>query len=191
MKRLIRSTRFLTEMFEEEPRITLDKKAFKALAGETRIKILKLLDKRRHTQTELAQNFGMAIPTVKQHLDELEKAGLVAGIEEGRKWRYYELTDAGATVLNPERPRNWIVLSLLVLAVLGGLTGIVKQMLAPMYAGKSLAAPAMEKALLMKETVASPDAAKQLPWGWIIYAGVLVVLLILLVYFVWKNRNHH
>ncbi len=101
--------------------IRLDKETFKALASGTRVDILKLLGQRRHMQTEIAAVLGLSTPTVKEHLDALEKAGLVERHEEGRKWKYYSLSKKGKGVLNPEEMKIWIVLSLFIFSVVGGI----------------------------------------------------------------------
>ena len=56
----------------DEPKIVLDQDTFKALATGTRVKILKTLDKRRHTQSELSAVLKMSVPTIKEHLSALE-----------------------------------------------------------------------------------------------------------------------
>ncbi len=101
--------------------IRLDKETFKALASETRVDVLKLLNQRRHMQSEIAASLGFSVPTVKEHLDALERAGLVERHEEGRKWKYYSLTKKGKGVLNPEEMKIWIVLAMLVFSVVGGI----------------------------------------------------------------------
>ena len=103
----------------DEPKIVLDQSTFKALATGTRVKILKTLDKRRHTQSELSAALGMSVPTVKEHLSALEKAGLVKRHEEGRKWIYYSLTEKSKCVLDPERKRLWIVLGFFLASIAG------------------------------------------------------------------------
>ena len=89
-----------------EPKITLSAHEFKALASETRTAIIKLLQDRNHTLTELSKKLGMAAPTIKQHLGILESAELVHGIDEGRKWKYYCLTRKGKSIFTAEQPIN-------------------------------------------------------------------------------------
>lgn len=48
--------------------IRMDKKVFETLASDTRIAILKELDRRQMTLTELANSLDMAKATVHQHL---------------------------------------------------------------------------------------------------------------------------
>ncbi|RLE48155.1 hypothetical protein DRJ25_00545 [Candidatus Woesearchaeota archaeon] len=101
--------------------IKLSQKVFKALASPTRISILKELDRRRFTQSELSENLGFAIPTIKQHLQDLEKAGLVNCIENGRKWKYFELSKEGKAILHPEEKKIWILLGTFAVSVVGGI----------------------------------------------------------------------
>jgi len=89
-----------------ETKITLSAHEFKALASETRTAIIKLLQSRNHTLTELSKKLGMAAPTIKQHLGILESAELVHGIDEGRKWKYYCLTRKGKSIFAGEQPIN-------------------------------------------------------------------------------------
>jgi len=93
-----------------EKQIALTPETFKALAGEKRVQILKELTKRRKTQSELAQSMGLSAPTIAEHLNLLEKAGLVHGIDEGHKWKYYALTDKGKEILNPGESRILVLL---------------------------------------------------------------------------------
>ena len=85
------------------PRITLDQESFKALASGVRVEILKRLDARRETVTDLSNLMSLSKPTLLEHLEKLQNAGLVKRIDEGRKWIYYELTDKGRKLLHPER----------------------------------------------------------------------------------------
>ena len=47
----------------EEERVTLDSSSFKALASETRVLILKELDKKRCTASEIAKSLGISVQT--------------------------------------------------------------------------------------------------------------------------------
>ena len=73
-------------------KISLDSNVFKALSAKSRVDILKHLNHRKYTQSELSQLMNIKVPSVKEHLNELEKAELVKKLDEGRKWKYYELT---------------------------------------------------------------------------------------------------
>ncbi len=102
-----------------EDKITLDRESFRSLASETRVSILKSLDRRRKTLTELSKQFGMSPSTVKEHMDNLCAAELAVQVDEGHKWKYYELTRKGKNVLHPEYTKIWILLSASVLAFIG------------------------------------------------------------------------
>jgi len=87
----------------EGPRVTLDQASFRALASEVRVEVLKKLDERRATVTDLANALELSKPTLLEHLEKLQAADLVKRIDEGRKWIYYELTGKGRKILHPEK----------------------------------------------------------------------------------------
>lgn len=90
-------------MMPGTPRITLDQESFKALASDVRVGILKVLDERRQTVTDLSNILGLSKPTLLEHLEKLQAAGLAKRLDEGRKWIYYELSDKGRKILHPEK----------------------------------------------------------------------------------------
>ena len=102
----------------KEEKITLDREAFKTLASKTRVDILKSLDRRRKMLAELSKEFGMSPSTIKEHMDNLSRAGLVVQIDDGHKWKYYELTKKGKEIVNPTGSRIFIVLGLSLFAIL-------------------------------------------------------------------------
>ncbi|MBI4210669.1 MAG: winged helix-turn-helix transcriptional regulator [Candidatus Diapherotrites archaeon] len=94
--------------------IPISQPEFKALSSESRARILKFLQERNHTLSELAAKTGMAAPTVKQHMEVLAESGLAEMKDEGRKWKYYSLTRKGQALLGTGRsahPNILIVLS--------------------------------------------------------------------------------
>ncbi|PIN85434.1 MAG: hypothetical protein COV47_02185 [Candidatus Diapherotrites archaeon CG11_big_fil_rev_8_21_14_0_20_37_9] len=80
--------------------ILLSKNEFKALSSETRTEILKILDERNYTLSELSKKTNMSAPTIKQHAKILVDSGLIELKDEGRKWKYYELTKKGKEILS-------------------------------------------------------------------------------------------
>src|SRR2546422_7516495 len=101
-------------------KITLDQASFKALASDVRVGILKRLDVRRETVTDLSNLLSLSKPTLLEHLEKLQSAGLVKRVDEGRKWIYYELSDKGRKILHPERVAITLVLGIAVaLAAIG------------------------------------------------------------------------
>ena len=73
---------------------TADKQSrfFKALADETRIRILKLLEVREMCVCEVMVALDLTQPTTSHHLGILENAGLVKNRKEG-KWVFYSIAD--------------------------------------------------------------------------------------------------
>src|SRR5213596_2627658 len=95
-------------------KITLDQESFRALASDVRVEVLKRLHARRETVTDLSNLLGLSKPTLLEHLEKLQSAGLVKRVDEGRKWIYYELSDKGRKILHPERVAITLVLGLAV-----------------------------------------------------------------------------
>lgn len=75
---------------------------FKALSDPTRLAVIERLGIGTASTSELAEPFGMALPSFTQHLDVLEHAGLVASYKQGRV-RTYRLTPAPL-----ERAAEWL-----------------------------------------------------------------------------------
>lgn len=98
-------------------KITLDQESFKALASDTRIEILKRLDKSQMTVTDLANDLSVNKSAVYKHLSRLLDAGLVKKLEDNRKWVYYKLSMKGMHLLHPERVQIALMLSAATLAI--------------------------------------------------------------------------
>jgi len=103
----------------DKEKLILDQESLKAITVNTRINILKLLKEKQEILSDLSSSLSLSIPTVREHLGVLEKVGMVKKLEEGRKWKYYKLTEKGECLLNPDRKRIWITLSVLILAIVG------------------------------------------------------------------------
>ncbi len=135
-----------TPMIPGPSTITLDQESFKALASEVRVDILKKLDERRETVTDLSGLLGLSKPTLLEHLEKLQAAGLVKRVDEGRKWIYYELSQKGRKLLHPERVAIVLALALsVVLAAMGGFFLLFNTVMAPPEAyrgGPASSAPA-------------------------------------------------
>jgi len=171
--------------------IRLDKETFKALASGTRVDVLKLLNQRRHMQSELAVSLDLSVPTVKEHLAALEKAGLVERHDEGRKWKYYSLTNKGKGVLNPEEMKIWIVLSMLVFSVVGGIWSSLK-LLAPAPVAEAKMAMALEASDAAPRMMAgiAPEVAPAVNYWPYVFGIAAVVLAIALVYLLYKSAQY-
>jgi len=65
---------------------------FKALADETRLRVLKLLEVREMCVCEVMVALDLTQPTASHHLGLLENAGFVKGRKEG-KWVFYKVAN--------------------------------------------------------------------------------------------------
>jgi DNA-binding transcriptional ArsR family regulator len=101
-----------------DDQITLDRKAFKALSSDSRVAILKSLSRRRKMLVELSRELGMSPSTLSGHMDSLVSSGLVAKIDDGHKWKYYELTRAGRNVVTPGETRIFVIIGIAVIALM-------------------------------------------------------------------------
>lgn len=102
-----------------ENKVILDSNSFKALSSETRRLILKQLGERKKTPTEIASSIGVKVQSLEEHLMKLEKAGLVRKcVRQGHKAVYFELTEKGKSILNPEKKSFWFLLTASILLVL-------------------------------------------------------------------------
>lgn len=96
-------------------KLILDDKSFKALSADSRINILKKLNERRMTTSELGKKLNLKNSTIKEHCSILINAELISKIDEGRKWKYYELTGKGKQVVEPnlmQEAKVFVILSL-------------------------------------------------------------------------------
>ncbi len=104
-----------------EEEILLSKDLFKTLSVDTRAEILKLLEHRQMTSSELSRALNKHVTTIAEHLEQLVNANLVERVERlGHKWIYYRLTKHANRILNPNGHFKWaVVLSLSFLIFLG------------------------------------------------------------------------
>jgi len=169
-----------------EEKITLERDVFKALASDTRVQILKLLNIRRHTQSELAVSLNLSIPTVKEHLDAMEKAGLVKPVEEGYKWKYYELTEKSKCILDPERKKVWILLGFWVAAAAGTIFVFTSKFL--VRKANLASQEAMPKATPVLAAAEATFVSKPFPWVEFFFIVIFSILTILLIYFIFRSK---
>jgi DNA-binding transcriptional ArsR family regulator len=125
---------------EAVAKITLDADTFRALASSTRLTVLKALDERRKTLTELSRDLALNKATVHEHMQLLTAAGLVRKRDdEGRKWIYYELTWTGQRILHPEATTTFNLLLGLSVAAAGGGVFMLGRALGWWFADRSAA----------------------------------------------------
>jgi len=175
-----------------EDKITLDRAAFKVLASDTRISIIKSLKRQRKTLSELAKESGMSVSTVKEHLDSLVKAELIIQKDEGHKWKYYELTRKGKNILNPGETRIWVLLSVSAIAAVGTFYSMFSSYSAPMLASRAGeflndAAKGVPEAA---EALPAVAPALGLPWFHIAALVTSVVIFGLTLGYYFATRKH-
>jgi DNA-binding transcriptional ArsR family regulator len=107
---------------EEDEKIEVSKKLLKTLTVDTRTDILKSLQNRPMTASELSRKLNKHVTTVSEHLDVLKESNLVEKIERpGRKWIYYRLTKPGESIVHPQSYKWVFVLATTFLTCVGGL----------------------------------------------------------------------
>lgn len=170
--------------------IRLDKETFKALASGTRVDVLKILDKRRHMQSEIADSLELSVPTVKEHLSALEKAGLVERHDEGRKWKYYSLTKKGKGLLHPDELKIWIVLGTFVLSVAGGIVSALRNIKAPEPVVETMAMKAMDAAPMMATAELAQTVPQAVNYWSFVFGVVAVVSAFILAYLLYRSSSY-
>lgn len=172
---------------EEPEKLTLDKESLKAITVETRVKILRILANKQQTLSDLSQLLGLSAPTLKEHLDVLEKVAMINKLEEGRKWKYYKITEKGLCMIYPERKRIWITLSLLGLSLVGTaitlLTSSLNKISQKMLSSTFEQAEGAVAATASRETITQPSY-----WP-LIFPALSIVLVIILIYYLIRYRK--
>jgi len=100
----------------------VSKNLLKTITVDTRVEILKSLESRPMTASELSRFLNKHVTTIAEHLDLLKGSDLVERIERpGRKWIYYKLTGQGKKVLHPESYRWVMVIAITFFVFIGGI----------------------------------------------------------------------
>ena len=191
------------------PKISLDSNVFKALSAKSRVDILKHLNNRKYTQSELSQLMNMKVPSVKEHLTELERAELVQKLDEGRKWKYYQLTHKAKSILHPEQQQIFIALGVFVLSALGSgylflkdsfgmsyasfaekSTLVAQKSITPMLENSAKPVPMLANDMVPQTNIAAKTGLVAEP-NYVLYGlGIIaVVALISLIYFMIRRKK--
>lgn len=136
-----------------EEKLVMDKQRFKIFASDTKRGILKELEKSQLTLTDISRLLKMSPSTVKEHMNELASAGLVIQKDEGRKWKYYELTRTGKQFTSPSEKRIFFMMGLSLLVAAASSWQLIEK-LSPQATRFSVQAMESSKAPLL----ASPGA---------------------------------
>ncbi len=99
----------------------VSKNLLKTLTVDTRTNILKNLEKRPMTASELSRKLDKHVTTVSEHLDILKGSDLVERVERpGRKWVYYKLTRPAQKILHPTSYRWSFIFLVVLFSFVGG-----------------------------------------------------------------------
>ncbi len=103
--------------------IKISKDLLKTISADTRAEILKLLEQRQMTASELSRALGKHVTTISEHVELLLNSNLVERVERpGRKWIYYKLTKNANNIIHPTSYSRWaIVLSMTFVIFAGSL----------------------------------------------------------------------
>lgn len=159
----------------------LTRDAIKVLSVDTRLDILKLLDERPHTLTEIKDALGLAAATVSEHLARLEEANLIEKRDEGRKWKYYVLSSQGEKLF-AKKPVGGLMFAFVVSTIAAGAFTIASMLrvaepeMAPMMARSDLVAESFAEAPPVVS--ASPDWLLIAALVFAIISAVLLVLML-------------
>jgi len=129
--------------------VILDCDSFKALSSHVRIDILKRLDRRQMTVTDLSKALRISKSAAFKHLERLVEVGLIEKIDEQRKWIYYRITRKGTKILHPENVTVSLLLSWGILLV-----GVLLVALAMYLVWLPLPAVPLDRAALGASSVA-------------------------------------
>ncbi len=178
-------------------KVTLNRKAFKALASDTRLDIIRTLDGKKMSLTELSKCTSLNKATLHEHLNKLSEAGLVKRIQrEGHKWVYYKLSWKGESLLHPENTKIVIVFTAAFAALIAGFVQMyfyISSFVVPNSIQEDgfLKAPATEIRDESWNYVCSSQYIQSDIW---LYAGIIcflifLVLLVFSVHKIWKNKQ--
>lgn len=96
----------------DEPVTIVDRDVLKILSAETRMDILKILSEGGRTPSFVAKKLKKSDATIVEHLNKLEKVGLVKKLEvPGKKFIFYSLTERGVGIVSSKSRRLVIILA--------------------------------------------------------------------------------
>ena len=107
-------------------KVTLDINAFKALASDTRLDILRTLDGKKMSLKDISNATNLNKATLHEHLSKLNEAGLIKKKErEGHKWVYYKLSWKGESLLHPENTKIVVLFATTFIALWAGIIQMI------------------------------------------------------------------
>jgi DNA-binding transcriptional ArsR family regulator len=178
-------------------KVTLDRDAFKALASDTRLDILRSLDGKKMTVTELSKITNMNKATLHEHLGKLTTVGLIKRVErEGHKWVYYKLSWKGSSLLHPENNRIVVMFSATIMVLIAGIVGFIN------YISAFLPQTQGEDPLLYAPTKGAEDMNELILYGaersadfpvnpYFLYITIICIIVFLILFIVSYKRYQY
>jgi DNA-binding transcriptional ArsR family regulator len=107
-------------------KISLELDDIKALASDSRLEILKVLDGKKLSLNNISDITKLNKATLHVHLSKLLEAGFIKKNErEGHKWVYYKLTWKGECLLHPENTRIVVLFSIAFISFFVGVIQLI------------------------------------------------------------------
>jgi len=149
----------------------------KLLFSKTKIEILKKLNERDYTVSELSKILGKSKSTISEHLNALYKMGLVDK-ESHSKWVYYKITNKGKKVL--EKLEALILMVGSIFALIGmWVYYAFKQV---KYQTRVLTKTAVEESVYTVSTVSTTPHQEPLFLAFLVISAFLLVFIAYLAY---------
>jgi ArsR family transcriptional regulator, arsenate/arsenite/antimonite-responsive transcriptional repressor len=167
----------------DKSEVILNKEIFEVLSSDKRIDILKSLNKRRKTNSELAREFSLQESTMHHHLMKLEEAGLIQSVDSKNKWIYYELTSKGDAILNPDKDTRFTILISSILTYIAAFAAFYTYISIPKLTSKPFDQSILES--LMRHLTTSPFLSL-----FVICLIIAIVQTIVLVFYCFKKKNY-
>lgn len=157
------------EILEEN---TIELNEIQNLSSETRLNILKILNVRRATISELSKSLNVPKSTMLYHIIRLSEIGFVNRVNNGdRKWIYYELSKKGKNVIQTKKITVSLLLSSSVLSLIAGILQVER------YIGSVRKLPLIKGVFMPSEAV--------------LYSGIIFIfisaILFLATYWYWEK----
>jgi len=164
------------------PKVSLDIESFKALASDTRLNILKVLDGKKMSLNDITKETKLHKMTLHEHLTKLTMAGFIKKIErEGHKWIYYKLSWKGQSLLHPENTRLVVMFSITFFTLISGIFAFVS------YIKQQ---PSTVRELLLGDS--NKESALTITNPFLLYLTVfsMIVFIFLFTFSIWRYKKN-
>ena len=162
----------------------MDIESFKALASETRLDILRVLDGKKMNLSDITKATKLHKMTLHEHLSKLTSAGFIKKIErEGHKWVYYKLSWKGQSLLHPENTRIVVMFSMTFFILIFGIFSFIS------YISQQPVTFARE-GWLLDSNAKTIGAAAENPFFLYLTMIFMTVFLVLFTVSIWRYKKN-